>query len=643
MIGWTRPRLQRPAAATPEASGGGLAHPSEGQQPFLEQLSRALIRVVAALLTAALALRVIGDIDLNLTQLVLLAAVLAAAAAFGLVVGFLAAANAFIGYRVMLGSAMSPLDFQSRDTLLLALFGVFVSAVGFYADRAKQGPMLAGALLELGRPLSVRASDGAAQRFRKFVSRTQRGPLAAELGRGALSLVVVFIGLGGAFAFHNQMGLSGSILLAAASVVLVAGQMGGRFGLAAGVSVGIAVAIVFHMWARGVPQPPAELAADIVLFAAIGWGVGARSDERRHERETSETLASASRHMSLGGDELAIRRTLAESLQQIGQGGAVLLFDENGVPSPVSDDPPPSLPPAGDRWREQRLAAEGRDVGVVRWRFTGSDRERREKDQIAALLIDLGASAIVRARMKLEREEVDYQARAEQLRTVLLDAVSHHFRSPLAGILGSVTSILNLPDRHDTSVRNELLLIIKEQANRLSRYVDNFFSLARLESDAMEINPAEVNIEALIYDVWDTFGEAGSARRYLIAEAPSEPIRSDRALLHQIFGNILENAIKYSPEESVVRVTGRCDGAQMQIEVANQGAVVPPASLPRLFDRFYRSQGNKAAGLGLGLYITRRLVEMLGGTVTARGRAEGGLVLCVTLPLSEKAHVREQQ
>src|SRR5687768_17167022 len=146
------------------------------------------------------------------------------------------------------------------------------------------------------------------------------------------------------------------------------------------------------------------------------------------------------------------------------------------------------------RWRVHPLSADGREVGAVRWRFPGADTAGL--DEIAKAVIDLAASAIVRARLNAEKAEMEYVAQTEQLRLVLLDAVSHHFRSPLAGILGSVTSILGLPDQN-MAARRELLLIIKDQTNRLSRYVDNFLSVARLETGAIVPNPADIALEAL--------------------------------------------------------------------------------------------------------------------------------------------------
>jgi two-component system sensor histidine kinase KdpD len=228
--------------------------------------------------------------------------------------------------------------------------------------------------------------------------------------------------------------------------------------------------------------------------------------------------------------------------------------------------------------------------------------------------------------------------RAEQLRTVLLDAVSHHFRSPLAGILGSVTTVLAMPEPHDRAARKELLLIAKEQANRLGRYVENFLSVARLEAGSLEVNLSPVNLERLLYDVWETYSELGGARRYFQLDLEIETVLSDRTLLAQALGNVLENAIKYSPEGSLVEVRAETADGVLAIQVADQGSGAPEKSLQRMFDRFYRGAA-ATPGMGLGLYVTRSLVERLGGEIAAFNRPKGerGLVVAIHLPLTEMA------
>ena len=275
----------------------------------------------------------------------------------------------------------------------------------------------------------------------------------------------------------------------------------------------------------------------------------------------------------------------------------------------------------------------------MRWWFPGGGEEVRIADEVAAALTGLGASAVVRTRLSAEKAEMEFIARTEHLRTILLDAVSHHFRSPLAGIIGSVTSVLNLPDQHDREIRRELLLIVKEQANRLNRYVDNFLSVARLESGSVDVNFVDVDVEPLIYDVWESFGEAGGARRFLHVDADGQPLRADPTLLKQVLGNLLEHAIKFSAEGSVVKVRSHRLSERHVLQVLDQGPGVPEATLTRIFERFYRLPGASAPGLGLGLYISRSLVEVMGGEVEAANRSDGetGFSISMLMPVGTDA------
>ena len=604
------------------------------------------IRIIIVIAVAAITIRLFNGLRIGPIEAVFLVGSLIAAAGFGLIAGLVTAAIAFVAYHALVGGALPPLDLGSRDTLLLVLFGCSVAIIGLYTDLVRQRTRRPPSLLEAGRPLSAHASGHAIGQF--LDDAQQRRPaiepptLASEAQRAFTTLCVTGAGLTAALTLRDVLGSTAGVLIATGSVLVAGGLMGARWGVAAGFLVGVALSALQIAQVHAVLPGPWVEVVEALAIAGAGWGVGALSDRLQHERAALRTLVEASRDLSAGADEASIRQVLHDGLSQIAKGGLVQLLDESGVLFAGSNTDNKAWAASDqfgtdDRWRTRRLAADGREVGSVIWRFPGLKQDAQIADEIAISLIDLGASAIVRTRLSVERAEMEYVARAEHLRTILLDAVSHHFRSPLAGILGSVTSILSLPEPHDRSVRRELLLIIKEQANRLSRYVDNFLSLARLESGSIEINLSDFSIEPLIYDVWETFGEVGGARRYLHVKLDEDLVRSDASLLAQVFGNILENAIKYSSEESVVTVRGRREGARLVVEVADQGPGVPSASLNRMFERFYRSQAANAPGLGLGLYITRSLVEMLGGEVTARNRTDDGpgLVVSIALPLAE--------
>lgn len=611
--------------------------PREDAPPPRASLASLASTVVLLVLLVAAGVTFLKSVAVNAVPTMLMAMVLMVAVVLGLGYGLVAAALALISYQMLVGAPLAGADWASGDLWLMALFGVGALVAGRYTDIVRKRDLKARILLQAGHPLSSHASEPALGRFLqrvKLEGRPNERPSGIEEAQRALvTFCVVGAGLVASLLVREAIGPAAGVLCALAGVLVVGGVLGGRFGFAAGLLAAVVLNQV-QPQALGIADGALGRAFIIVLFVGAGWSVGRLADQAQHERQTLRTVMDAGRDFSASRDEAAMRRGLLESFAKLSPRVRVeIIADAGGEPLVIPPLAKGLRQAENDpRWQVHPLSADGREVGSVRWRFPGADTAGL--DEIAKAVIDLAASAIVRARLNAEKAEMEFVAQTEQLRLVLLDAVSHHFRSPLAGILGSVTSILGLPDQN-MAARRELLLIIKDQTNRLSRYVDNFLSVARLETGAIVPKRVEVALEALIYDVWETFGDAGGARRFLQAAVDRETFLTDGGLLAQALGNVLENAIKYSPEGSVVDVTARTEGDRLVLRVTDCGPGVATSSLERLFGRFYRMRGVAAPGLGLGLYITRSLVEILGGCVDAQNRVDGqtGLVVSVSLPL----------
>jgi signal transduction histidine kinase len=567
-------------------------------QPLANGVQASAMRTTVTLLTAVAAsggaALLIESDHIGRVEIVLVSAVLFVGILFGLLYGVIAFAAA-LAFRALTGASLFAISLQSDDALLLMVFGVGVAVVGLFINSARRSSLMSNA--------------------------ARQGPSAAGVSAGWLA--------GRYFGDVSQL----PIMLSAVTAC------GALFGAPIGLASGVIMLLAMQMLggAHALPLFSLAMAMQIAVFAGVGWGVGRLGDELRRQSDRLKGLVNATRDLSLGADEAVIREILLDRLSKIANLSHAELRDESGEIKGARGSvkgTPASGPAAA--WRTRRLVADGRDVGEARW-LPEADGDSAVVDSLACSLVDLGAAAIVRSRLSAEKAEMEFITRTEHLRTILLDAVSHHFRSPLAGIIGSVTSVLSLPEQHDRDVRRELLLIIKEQANRLNRYVDNFLSVARLESGSIDVKPQLISLEALVYDVWESFGEAGGARRFLRVTLDEKPVRADEALMTQILGNLLENAIKFSSEGSVIDVIGKWQDDELRIEVIDEGCGVPETSLGRMFDRFYRSPGAKSPGLGLGLYITRSLAEMLGGRVEGRNRVDGqsGFVVTLHLPIQE--------
>ncbi len=249
------------------------------------------------------------------------------------------------------------------------------------------------------------------------------------------------------------------------------------------------------------------------------------------------------------------------------------------------------------------------------------------------------AFALERERMNDAARKAQLAMETEKLRSSLLSSVSHDLRTPLSVIAGASGSLLeSLPDTADAPVRRELLETIVDEANRLTRLVDNLLSVTRLESGAVTVQKEWHVVEDIVGSAIRQVGRRATDHR-LSVEIPADMpmVRVDAVLIEQVMANLLDNAARYSPAGSVIAIgAGRLDD-RVVIEVADRGAGLAPGEQERIFEKFYRGEAARSGprGAGLGLSICRAIVEAHGGRIWADNRPEGGARFCFSLPLDE--------
>jgi two-component system sensor histidine kinase KdpD len=259
-----------------------------------------------------------------------------------------------------------------------------------------------------------------------------------------------------------------------------------------------------------------------------------------------------------------------------------------------------------------------------------------DEQRLLDALADQAALAIERINLSEDFDRAQRATERDRLQAALLTSISHDLRTPLASILGAADGLAGLPDLSPDD-RKALMSTIQEEAERLNRFIANLLDMTKLESGAIAPNMSLV-------DVGDVVGSAlRRADRILIdhrvetALAPDLPmVRVDPVLFEQLLFNLLDNAAKYAPAGTAIRLEARCDGASMYLRVQDEGPGIPQAELERVFDKFYRvrKSDSRRAGTGLGLAICRGFVEALGGTIEAANRIGGrGAVFTITLPV----------
>ncbi len=228
---------------------------------------------------------------------------------------------------------------------------------------------------------------------------------------------------------------------------------------------------------------------------------------------------------------------------------------------------------------------------------------------------------------------------SEKLRSALLDSVAHEFRTPLTSIKASVTSLLSTPQVDETS-REELLTVIDEETDRLNRLVGEAAEMARLDSGMFKLNRQPHSIR----EVLD--GAVEGTRQLLqkhhlkvdVAE-PLPPINMDAELILEVVTHLLENAAKYSPEGTSVRITAERRGNRLVVSVADQGPGIDTFEQSLIFEKFYRGRNQQLAahGTGMGLAIAKVIIEAHGGTIGVVSQVGRGSVFSFELPYQANA------
>lgn len=243
------------------------------------------------------------------------------------------------------------------------------------------------------------------------------------------------------------------------------------------------------------------------------------------------------------------------------------------------------------------------------------------------------AHAMERSQAAARAREAQVKIDTEQMRSSLLSAVSHDLRTPLATITGAASSLLAHGGEIDATTRRELLESIEQEAQRLSRLVNNLLEMTRLESGAVvvkrEWHPLEEIVGAALTRLESQLGS-----RPIAIELPADLplVAVDDVLLEQLFLNLLENADKYTPEGSEIRIGAVLKDSDVVIEVSDRGPGFRTGDEGRVFEKFYRGDAEGVRGAGLGLAICRAIVVAHGGSIEAENRPEGGATFRIHLP-----------
>ena len=252
-------------------------------------------------------------------------------------------------------------------------------------------------------------------------------------------------------------------------------------------------------------------------------------------------------------------------------------------------------------------------------------------------LIDQGALAIERVRLVEDMDRIKRIDETDRLRSALLTSISHDLKTPLASVLGAAGALRDLAPKLTDAEKADLLATIIEESERLNRFIANLLDMTKLESGAIAPNAGPHDLSEIVGSALRRADKILSRHRIELDLSPDLPmLKIDAVLFEQALFNLLDNAAKYAPAGTTIRIQGWRDRDSVTLQILDEGEGIPPGDLENIFDKFYRAQkgDHVRAGTGLGLAIARGFVEAMHGTITAANRTDRkGAVLTIVLPL----------
>ena len=367
-------------------------------------------------------------------------------------------------------------------------------------------------------------------------------------------------------------------------------------------------------------------------------------EAKRREHEV-EVLFQLSRELLQTDNVAELLRSVPDSIARATHASSVALYLESGSQLFLSSQSPPGafsaeqpqelmLLPRVTRTKSSAgiavpLRAGVRPRGVLLMARTSlSDETLEALGGLVSIAIDRAQALENAARSEAAKE-------SERMRSLMLDSITHELRTPLTAIKASATTMLSSPllssDDHQ-----ELLTVIDEETDRLNRLIAQAVEMAKLDTQEVQMDLRPTSVEDVVRQSVHACAMQLAARPLTVSIEPNlQKVLAEATWLQKVICNLMENAAKYSPPGSPVDVTAAEDGDQVLIRVADKGPGIDPAEQSLIFEKFYRgrAQASRLPGTGMGLAISRAIVEAHRGTIGVSSTIGQGSTFTVSLPI----------
>jgi len=223
---------------------------------------------------------------------------------------------------------------------------------------------------------------------------------------------------------------------------------------------------------------------------------------------------------------------------------------------------------------------------------------------------------------------------ADEIKSTFISIVSHELRTPVTLIKGYASTLRRDDAKWDKHTISDSLTVIEEEADRLSKVIDDLLDASRLQAGGLSLNRGDVSVPMLTQRVAEKL-TTQSKQHNIVTDFPQNfpIILADETRIEQVVINLISNALKYAPNGEI-KISGQVRPEQIIVCVSDEGPGIEPKDLPHIFDRFYRSTKavKQTKGAGLGLYLARAIVEAHGGRIWADPKPDSGARICFSLP-----------
>jgi len=381
--------------------------------------------------------------------------------------------------------------------------------------------------------------------------------------------------------------------------------------------------------------------------AIIASQLSARAKQRTREAEARrlemERLYALSRAILLTDPKQAAARQIVQQIAQIFDCLAVALYDRNT--GEVHRAGPEDRPAIEDRLRQVALegtvfADESAGTTVTAIRLGGQPigslaiRGASLPDAALQALANLVAIGLEKERAQEAATRAEAARQSEELKSTLLDAIAHEFKTPLTSIKVAASALLSTPSARPEEQR-ELLTVVDEEADRLDQLVTEAIQMARIEAGKIRLNKGLHPVENLVSRVLEQMRPLTEGRTVEVRIPRDLPVLEvDPELMQLAIRHLVDNALKYSPPDSPVTISALTGASRLILSVSDKGPGIPDWDHARIFERFYRGPHARSGvtGTGMGLTIAREIVRAHGGDIWVKSSLGQGAEFFIAVP-----------